>query len=673
MIIKNFRIIIIFLFPFFSLFSQQEYLTGLDYNFKTINNNQRLKSLKTDFKPLKIPLPLVDDFSQNSEVLDTSYWISDNVTVNNNLARHMVSLGVVTFDAIGANGRLPDSIDFNSTNRGDILESKILEIKTTDKNVFLSFLYQPGGYADPPEENDSLILQFYDYVNLGWKTVWKAQNLLSDSSVMEITGSDTTYWNPEPYYDSSDVSHIIKINGTLANFKTVILPIEDYNYIDSLLRFRFVNYFTAKLDDYLGKISNCDYWHIDYVKVAANRSITDSVIKDLAFVGTINNVLKDYYSIPARHMNSDLANNQWTDLPKVKVKNNYDSIINYSRTIILEDLINDVKIIKANNNSNIRNFELQNVSDGLSAAQNDMKDFLVDAPGADTGRFKFTYVIEALSGNNSSELKQNDTISKIVEFASEYAYDDGSPENGYGIIGNNTKNAKVAVFFEPFIEDTLRGVYIFFNDVYSGVYDDIGNSFEAPYFKLTVWNQKGNLPGDTLYSRSVKTYYQNKSLYYKLEKPLFIDHPIYIGWIQIKEEYLNVGFDLSKDNSAKNFINIQNSWVKSSMKGTIMIRPVFGAKDHNPPKEHTNIHERNESILINVYPNPVTDILYLENNYENTAIEYMISDMQGRIIERNYTDNGQINCSHLQKGVYIFTFWVNNLIAHKKIIVDRSY
>ncbi len=79
-----------------------------------------------------------------------------------------------------------------------------------------------------------------------------------------------------------------------------------------------------------------------------------------------------------------------------------------------------------------------------------------------------------------------------MNFRNYYAYDDGSPEYGFGISGESTAGALLACRFRVYQPDTLRALQMLFNKTRNHANADLG-------FQLCVWKDEGGLPGELLY------------------------------------------------------------------------------------------------------------------------------------------------------------------------------
>jgi len=136
----------------------QEVITPLYHNHRAAQQHLNFQSAKKATAATLLELPLFDDFSNSSLIADTGSWSDAFAFVNNNFSVNPVSNGVATLDALDADGSIyANAVLSPSTFEADHLTSHPinLEYPASDSN-YLSFLYQPGGHCDLPEEEDSL-------------------------------------------------------------------------------------------------------------------------------------------------------------------------------------------------------------------------------------------------------------------------------------------------------------------------------------------------------------------------------------------------------------------------------------------------------------------------------------------------------------------------------------
>lgn len=651
-------------------YGQKESLRAIGFsNSETQSEVVNLKSAKlSSAVAVTRELPFIDDFSNYNQFPDQSKWVTDDTYINNNMGRNTLTIGVATMDAVDKMGHYRQS-GLGDVLPGDELESVPVNVSSAS-NVYMSFLYQAGGNGDAPEENDSLILQFYDNDSTEWVTVWKALHFSEEAVVAEISGVDTLIWEPEPNefnkIEKTDTVIYSPITATTTQFKYVILPISGTGFETDSFKFRFVNHYSLNEASYEGKISNADFWNIDYVKIDGNRSPSENAINDLAVVGEVDSILKNYTALPANHFCTPKGQSNWIGSPKYTLRNNYDKNILFSRTVMLRDEYLSVEKSVNIGIDSIKAGSVLSLKDNLPPSIDKMKNYMINSC-LDSGLFTFKYIVETLPNSaQADDYKWNDTIEQEFKLSYYYAYDDGTPEWGYGITGQSTRQAKVAVRFESYVEDTLKGADILFNRPFGNV---------STYFKLCVWDDNGGRPGRLLHSVEHNTDFQDSiNMFGFFSFPdtveIVVDGNFFIGWEQMKEGFINIGFDTHFNNAPKNFVNLGSGWQNSTLQGSLLIRPVF--RNETPPTVGQEILQEVKPEL-NVYPNPAKQYLNIEMESVNgEAIPYSISDVQGRIVARGNT-YGQIDCSELKKGIYFFSFNVNNYIIHKKIIIAGKY
>ena len=81
----------------------------------------------------------------------------------------------------------------------------------------------------------------------------------------------------------------------------------------------------------------------------------------------------------------------------------------------------------------------------------------------------------------------------------------------------------------------------------------------------------------------------------------------------------------------------------------------------------TLANEEFEKNKINIYPNPVKEIIYLSNI---TGTEYEIFDILGKSITKGKINESQINVNSLSKGIYILKVKKEEKIFNQKFIKE---
>ncbi len=635
-VLKNIKFYIASLVLLFCVTSSkaQETLTGLQTN-PVIKQLYSSKS-ETKAKQAKAPieLPFIDDFSKTIGFPNDLLWQDKNVFVNQTYAFDQVSIGVATFDAIDETGAI-----YTDTNNipfgGDTLTSNIINLNYPGNNtIFLSFYYEPGGLGDTPELKDSLILEFCQNDTI-WDKKWIAIFNEKDSILSE------------KYLLIDTTIKIIKgdtLTDLKRKFQQVLIPINEDKYLKDNFQFRFRNHTSLSENENIEvTASNADHWHIDYIILNKDRSINDTLNDDIALCVPMKSLLKTYEAIPWKHFER-ASEYEMSDSIQMTYRNFTNTTLGPKRTFEIEDLLGYTGTETLTNNT--LDPQIQPLS---KLTYKILLNYLFSYnPSIDSSLFE----IRSFFSDNSIEeapFLWNDTSRFFQKFYNYYAYDDGTAENGYGIIGEGTERAMVAMRFNTYKKDTLRAVQIFFNQTLTGV---------TQYtFNLHVWKEDNGRPGNIIYTKeNLKPRSENelnKFTTYLIDSTLVLDGKFYIGWQKINTpEMLNVGFDVNKINNDKLFYRFSDSWVQSQFEGTIMIRPLMG-KELNFSTGTTTAPLENNSFEYTIYPNPANDELNINiDNDFATKYRYTIFDIYGRIFIDANENKSTLDISELNSGIY---------------------
>ncbi len=575
-------------------------------------------SIKKAGKTDTLELPFIDDFSDSFVEPDPELWSDKRAYINNKYTLDQVTAGVATLDAYdptGAHyenaGRIPYIADHLTSHPVN------LDYPVSD-NIYLSFFYQAKGLGEMPDRNDSLCLEFLDPVSQDWDRVWAVPG-------------DTL----------------------MDRFAFVILRIEDEKYLQKGFRFRFLNYASLPAnDDFDDLFSNVDHWHIDYVKLDANRSIDDTVMRDVSFTKPLNSFLKDYASMPWSHFEAAYFTQRKATI-EVEISNLDTISRNVTKTLTITDLYEGFTYRPTPTANDIPAGEIFDFSFGY--------DYPFDFQSGDSALF----LIRTMLRTDAFDYKPNDTLEYTQVLNNYYAYDDGSAEAGYGLRG---QGASVAVAFNSFIADSLRAVDMYFNQVLDSINLDY-------YFYLNVWEEDNGKPGKLIYSQlGERPEYSplNEFVRYELDSAVKVEGPFFLGWTKTVDKLSNVGLDLNRDNSVNIFYTKGGSWLQSVLvEGSLMLRPVINRK----PLITDNTDPVFTQELLNVYPNPADkyiQIAFPDNIAEEPKI--MIFDLGGRMVYHNYLRaNEKINTEYLENGIYILkaSFLSGSEVFTKKIIIQH--
>ncbi|MFK8045054.1 MAG: T9SS type A sorting domain-containing protein [Crocinitomicaceae bacterium] len=522
---------------------------------------------------------------------DDEIWEDDYACHNYRFPVEPKSLGVATLDGVSNDGYPYDFGSSNAYGIADYLTSKPINM-LGKSNVYLTFLYQAKGFGNSPENVDSLKVEFYSETFDIWYPIWGTSGDVVDNT-----------WNTAQ----------IEISANL--------------FLQDGFKFRFSN--NATLSGQL------DHWHIDYVNLRENSFDGDTIIDDLAISYPIETFLKDFTAAPWDHYNN-LSN------PTSVMIDDYDMLIKNNH---IADKISNAGALTIDGN----NFSLPITSTGNWNVGTNIYTFNVgnqpynfpQNSSIPKGEFDVKMNIATSTTNIISE---NDTTYFTQRFRNYYAYDDGTAETGYGVLDNN---AQIAYQFEAYEADTLTGILMKFIPNVTDVTNNI--------FLITVWEDSAGLPGEIIYkddffSPHYPKYAAGKRQYsyYKFNGNAAIPVPkkYFIGFEQIEDQNLFLGFDLNNNNQDKIFYNTGGNWGNASFPGSLIMRPVYSTGLNNTLEVQPVLPEK---VAFNMYPNPVTHVLTIQDLPNSYQVK--VFDLSGREVKA--ADSNQIDFSHLNSGFYI--------------------
>jgi len=630
----------------------QEQLTGLDINPVIKKLGEKQNHTKKEKIKATVELPFIDDFSSSVGYPDNSLWIDNYAFANLTYPLNPKSIGVITLDAIDGNGSIYQNASTNSFGADTLTSQQINLNYPGDNTIYLSFLYQPGGLGDTPEPKDSLILEYYSPDSAHWNKIWHVSFNEQDSLLKEYFYLNAT----EKLVEGDTLFDLRK------NFHSVLVPVNKDEYLKSDFQFRFRN--RASLsggDDLESKAGNSDHWHIDYVILNNGRNSNDTVINDIAMQYPIGSLFNNYESVPWTHVTRATAY-EMIDTISITYINNNNTERGYSQDFAITDImgLSGTYSFTGGGGNPIPAFSTKTYSRPLDYI------YLYN-PTSDSALFEVSAYLTTDNPSERIAYRWNDTTRYFQKFYNYYAYDDGTAENGYGIVGEGTDNAMVAMRFSSYKKDTLRGVQMYFNQVLKDA-----NQYN---FKIHVWAASGNEPGSILY-----TYYGakpqnqdelNKFTSFIFDETLVLEGDFFIGWQKINTtEMLNVGFDLNRINNDKLYYNFSGTWVQSLFEGTVMIRPMFG---HEIITGMPTEPVPGKNIDFTIYPNPANDVLNINTPENMGNYRITIFDGLGRIFYDEPKSETSIPISNLKSGIYFIRLSNNSGISTtRKFIVNHN-
>jgi hypothetical protein len=614
-------------------------ITGLGYNHAIMNALEE-ESHKITPKALTDTIihfdtEFFEDFSTyHYEVFPRrNRWKDRYAFINSTYPDSMISLGVATLDALDQRG-LPWYSEVNKVVPSDTLTSNDFEFDSEiNQPVYFSFFYEPGGKGDIPEGIDTLNGQ---------------SGKGKDSLLLEFFNPGSAEW----IY----AFHTLD-NRTPHNFTQVIVRV-DTSFLKKGFKFRFRNYTSAELNNVqgqdLGKVTNNDHWHIDYIWMKVTADSTElSRLNDITVVKPLLPTLKSYTAVPYHHFFSAQVLSERTTIP-------------FSfRTIYpgrsSSDIIQTIRFFRSynlKNNEQPRDKELNNdlsPNAWYDFADNFTSGFEYDQHDT-IGLFELEAFIKVESENQRLE---NDTARRKETYYDHYAYDDGSAEYSFGLSGEKQDLSRIAQRFRVYQPsdkpDSLWAVLIYFTK-------SVDSSTINAEFRLSIRKNDGPIPAkDEIYSSGNITYNPDYSrglngfTRIDINPPILITDTFFVVIEQLNG-YVGIGYDINYNSSGNIFTytlsGANYTWINNSSlrKGSLMIRPSFNSHDIITSAKQIET----ESVDMCLYPNPATtELKFASFGSHKLSSQIKVYNIMGvPIIDQQLSEN-RIDISALKKGMYI--------------------
>lgn len=523
----------------------------------------------TSLPPMK--LPFWDDFSKAS-VTDTLWESYHTVLINPGMAKDPPTINVASFDGLDANGVpytiVPLELGFTDSMVSRRIDMTLVPLPLRNR-IYFSFFYQWGGFADTPDLNDYLMLEFRNDTGL-WEPVLTLY-------------SDNTTQSPFVFYDTA-------------------LRINQDRFYHSNFQFRFRSF---------GRRSGrYDVWHIDYVYInlRSPEEEGNTSISDRAMTRPFSSLFGKHYAIPYSHFKVSPATHLNT--PSFEVFNlkdtTFNQVLNYTTYFRISNFSSGSETVTFDN---YVEYEV-----GIpSIPSRERKQYTVAAlppvaafnPAADSAYVFATIGIN--SGDNEEDYFSryvpinflvNDTIAFTYRLTDYYAYDDGTAEYAAGLTqaGNMAAYKFATVHGQP---DTLSGVFIYYPFT------------AAPSPNIAtfmVWSSENGKPSGLLTEQTVPVRRNGDNIftYFKLNPAVVVPDTFFIGWKQTPGGLVRIGLDSSNDTGNRMYVNTTGTWVLNDLvSGSLMMRPQFGKGDVVTAVEIPSAK------IIELYPNPTSGTFYL--------------------------------------------------------------
>jgi hypothetical protein len=577
--------------------SSQEVVTGLMRNLQ-LDQKAVIPQYKKGTADEPLELPFIDDFSRDSLYPSADRWADRQVFINNTFSVRQPSLGIATFDCLDGNGLLYDDAS-QAVFAADSLTSLTINLDyPAGDSIYLSFLYEAGGIADMPENEDSLTLSFWAPEEEAWYSVWRSGGEIE------------------------------------SGFHRGMIPVTDSRFLKSGFRIQFRGY--ASLSGVLSEPSqagSADQWNIDHVILDRGRSYDDTVLHDVALTLPQRSLVKGYEAMPWRQFRQAYLSLMSPTAP-IRFRNNDTIVRNVTRHVRIEDLYTGSVVYDQDAGAS-------NVSPLEDIVYNAPLLYTYNTPGSDSALFLVTVSLIT----DEFDRKQNDTIKYAQRFSDFFALDDGSAEAGYGINGQGSRNAMAALLFRSYAADSVKGISICFNDAYDNA--------NQRAFNIMVWADDNGQPGALLASAEGPAADPGSEINgfttYMFDTPVSVSGNFWIGWQQLSETFLNAGLDLNTDPAGRQYFMLSGTWMASQAPGTVMMRPVMtGSGTSTSSDNGTLIND-----LFKVFPNPTSGEMTLlpADNAPDDFIIDVIAASGARVMSLDRTEHPDL--SRLAAGTYL--------------------
>lgn len=591
---------------------------------KTAKRHIINQSLEQDSTGAFLTLPFFEDFSDYGFQFtpNTLRWQEESgVLINNTLAITPPSTGVATFDGSNVNGQPYNQENPNVAGIADVITSQFFDLTAYDTGQLkMSFYWQAQGRGEQPDGADSLILQFKTSSGR-WFNAWS------------VGGG----------------------NGPEA-FKQETVTISDTLFLHEAFQFRFQN---------IAKLSGAfDSWHLDYIHFYDSLADDPNLRFDVALSEQPNSFLKNYHDMPLEQFQmspqTELVDTVFAAIQHLADTFNVIShrfqLINAEDTAVLSEWQTGSigQSVSFSGTNIIRNLETMRLA---ALPQNDVFQNIQ----GDSVAYEMRFLVNSNEKDRLIPTTRNDTLLHKVTLHNYYAYDDGTAEFGLGI---QERFGELAYQFNLNQADTLTAIDFAFIQ--------LGASLAGESLRVKVWQalDTGEVENTPQYiQEAVVSYPQEKNgfIRFELDRPQVLEGTFYIGYEQLTDQRVTLGYDINTRGGEKIFTNVGNGWEQNTQfEGSIMMRPVFARVEKvEEPLSFTG-DEFFPNLL--VYPNPTSQYLTIEGEVEQITLYGVDGSVKQSKSFPNIFSKKQLNLQGLPVGLYLLKVSRGKYQTIKKVI-----
>ncbi len=595
---------------------------GKLYNQKIIN-----QPLEQDSTETFLTLPFFEDFSDYGLRFspDTNRWQQQSgVLINNTLAITPPSTGVATFDGSNLNGQPYNQENPNVAGVADVVTSQFFNLAAYDTGQLkMSFYWQAQGKGEQPDAADSLILQFKASSGR-WFNAWS------------VGGGEA----PEA-------------------FKQETVTIADTLFLHEAFQFRFQN---------IGKLSGAfDAWHLDYIHFYDSLADDPNLRFDVALSEQPNSFLKNYHDMPLEQFliapQEELVDTVFAAIQHLADTFNVIShrfqLLNTGDTAVLSEWqTGSIGQSTSFSGTNIiRNLETIRLAalPQSSAFQNIQGNSVA---------YEMRFLVNSNERDRLIPTTRNDTLLHKVTLHNYYAYDDGTAEFGIGI---QEKFGQLAYQFTLNKPDTLTAVDFSFIQ--------LGASLSGESLRMKIWQvlETGEVENTPQYIQGVVVAYpqeRNGFIRFELDKPQVLEGTFFIGFEQLTNQRVTLGYDVNTKGGDKIFFNIGNGWEQNNQfEGSIMMRPVFAVVEGEEEPLSFTGDKYFPNLL--VYPNPTKQYITIEGEVESATLYGIDGNEKQSQYFSNIFSTKQLNLQGLPNGLYFLKISRGQYQTIEKVILQN--
>ena len=554
-----------------------------------------------------LSLPFLDDFASPTFAADAGpaelvRWTDGSARRTTTYAIDPPTFGVATLDGLRANG-FPYAFNEDATGWADTLTSVPVNLagRTPEDDIYLTFFYQGGGRGNAPDENDSLVVEFFapdGGEEFGWSQVWS------------VTGAE------------------------MDTFALASVHVDQLIHWQAGVRFRVRNPGAPA--------GNVDLWHSDSVYLDDFLDPDNLPRNDLAFVEVPHAMTAPYSVMPWTHylvnpasFIADSARSQHRNLRPFADNVTTGFKVRNTITGAESDFLNPYSEPNVPANSAfsmgyyIQEPYVENGMELIPASGFAFED--ADNDTAATFEVSFYSDVTGDITQGVVGVPDNDSIVFVQGFRNEYAYDDGTAEKAYGL---TTGGGKLAVRYDLAMPDTLYGLAIHFTPYY--------NQQTNLNFLMRAWADDNGVPGEELgenYLFHQPAYFTDGHdvfAYYEYDDPIPVEGTVYVGMVQEMDFSLNIGLDKNTDYNFTRVhyqLGLGAEWVLSTIQGTVMIRPVLQAGVDDVFVAVEEQDNAPEASALEAWPNPASGQLTLAWSGMDRPVHWSLVDLSGRTLD----------------------------------------